>query len=252
MHQNLLNLSWHCSPESQEAAVPCADAKPCWQQGQQLWQHSCARDPCRYLVYHWCLLRCIFESRQQVLETKGKVKRQPSECFSAYGYRGKDGLWIWACLFLHQLRYTSGNTHIPEFPIPLPSSAKKRVYILYCLTIILITRFSHWVGFTTILIQAGGNEVSLAIRFCKVRCGHCFPDAVLGVCDQPHHLLGEEAGWQAGGLIKDGLTTREAQQEQVQCPAPQKGTTPCKSICWGWPKRGFPARNNSAFQIMWA
>lgn len=28
---------------------------------------------------------------------------------------------------------------------------------------------------------------------------------MLGVCDQPHHLLGEEAGWQAGGLIKDGL-----------------------------------------------
>lgn len=25
------------------------------------------------------------------------------------------------------------------------------------------------------------------------RCGHCFPDTVLGVCDQPYHLLGEEA-----------------------------------------------------------
>lgn len=82
------NLSWHCSPDSQEGTVPCADVKRCWQQGQQLWQHSCARDACRYLVYHWCLLRCTFESRQPVLETKGKVKRQTTECFSACGYGG--------------------------------------------------------------------------------------------------------------------------------------------------------------------
>lgn len=143
--------------------MPCADVKRCWQQGQQLWQHSCSSDACRYLGYRWCLLRCTFESRQPVLETKGKVKRQTTKRFFAYGYGG-GRLWIWLCLLLHQLRNTSDDTHIPEFPNLFQ---KKRFIFSTVYHHPDHKIFSLWVGFTTILIQAGGNKVCLAIRFCK-------------------------------------------------------------------------------------